>query len=106
MKAYLPALFQLFFAVSVIVFFFIAARWRARIYALKGHLFLISLALVPLVLFFLSSSLTSTRSEQSATLMLLGGLTLAVQVAALRRFTQAAPDLAAPDLVAQAEGCN
>lgn len=93
MREYLVPVFQLLFAVSIILFVAGAYRWRDRIYALNGHLFLVGLALPALALFFLSRGVAASTLGQGAVPLMLGGAVLlagaVVQAVAIHRFVKA-----------------
>jgi hypothetical protein len=93
MRDYLVPVFQLLFYASIIVFVAGAYRWRDKIYSLKGHLFLVNLALPVLALFFLSRGVAATSLGKGATLLILGGAVLfagmLVQALAIHNFIKA-----------------
>ncbi len=93
MRDYLVPVFQLLFYASIVLFALGAYRWRDRIYALKGHLFLVNLALPVLALFFLSRGVAAASFGQGATLLILGGVVLfaamAVQALAIHNLIKA-----------------
>jgi len=90
MRDYLVPLFQLFLFGSAILFAFAAYKWRDRLYALKGHLFLVSLALPVLGFFLLSRGVAATSLGQGSVPLILGGATMFVaailQTYAIYRF--------------------
>ncbi|MBX3582044.1 MAG: hypothetical protein KF810_09125 [Rhizobiaceae bacterium] len=59
MRDYLEPVFQLFLFGSMILFA-LSAYWRDRVYALKGHFFLVSLALPVLGFFLLSRGVAAS----------------------------------------------
>ena len=73
MKEYLAPVFQLFFYASIILFAAAAFRWRDRLYALKGHLFLVALGFPVLGFFLLSRAVVSSTLSEAATPLILGG---------------------------------
>ncbi len=93
MREYLVPVFQLFLYGSGILFVFAVYRWRDRLYALKGHFFLISLGLPVLGFFFLSRGVAATSLGQGSVLLVLGGATMfvaaIVQAYAIYRFVTA-----------------
>ena len=95
MRDYLVPVFQLLFYAGIVLFVLGAFRWRDRIYVLKGHLFLVNLALPVLALFFLSRGVAAPSLGQGATPLILGGLVMfagmAVQALAIHNFIKAGP---------------
>lgn len=76
MSDYLVPVFQLLFYAGIVLFVAGAYKWRDRIYTLKGHLFLVDLALPVLALFLLSREVAAASLGQGATLLVLGGVVL------------------------------
>ena len=81
MREYLVPLFQLFLYGGGLLFVVTVYKWRDRLYAMKGHFFLVSLALPVLGLFFLSRGVAATSLGQGAVPLILGGASILVGVA-------------------------
>lgn len=103
MSDYLATIFLLYFSVGLVVTVYLVVRWRDRVYARKGHLFIITPALMVLSFFFFSRGVGSSTLSQAAPALVLGGTTLVgalfLQLFAVFRFLQAG------DAV-QSEGAN
>lgn len=98
MREYLEPVFQLFLFGSMILFALSAYKWRDRLYALKGHLFLVSLALPVLGFFLLSRGVAASTLGQASTMLMAGGAVMfvaaMVQAFAIYRFVNAGSPLA------------
>lgn len=104
MSDYLATIFLLYFSVGLVVTVYLVVRSRDRVYARKGHLFIITPALMVLsFFFFFSRGVGSSTLSQAAPALVLGGTTLVgalfLQLFAVFRFLQAG------DAV-QSEGAN